>query len=150
MVSPPTARLQLTLVVQGQAFNSSTAGTRQAFNMQAVYRPSKMARPPLSTWIEERHCNPRIGIDSGGKRQFFLLTGIAAQCEVSQRGGPTTRFRHDVIKAQAVRKKLLGSLTIFTAVTGAPGHARIKSSKIGFAWPGHSFPQSALGLRRAR
>jgi hypothetical protein len=147
MVSPSHACVQLPRVIQGQTFDSATAGTRQSFKMQAVDRPSKMARPPLSTWIEERFRNPRAGIDAGGKRQFFLLTGIAAQCQILQRRTPTTRFRHDVVKAQAMWEKAFRSVTIFATIAGTMGHVQVIAPKTGFPSPGHSFPQSALGPR---
>jgi hypothetical protein len=84
MDPPPASRLDLPPIIQCQAIDGRTTDARQAFKVEVVGRPPKMARPALPTGVEEWHSQLCRWVDAGSKGQFLELTTIAAQSQICQ------------------------------------------------------------------
>jgi len=96
-------------MVQGQALDRGTPDARQPFQPQAIHRPPEVAGPALPAGIEERHGYLRRWVQAGLESQLLKLAGIATQGQITQGSRTAGTFRHDMVQAQAMRKKLSGA-----------------------------------------
>src|SRR5476651_1372533 len=107
--------------------------------MDSIVRPTEMAAPTLTAWMEKPRRHFGRGIAPRLKRQFLLLTAIATQGEIRQCRRPAATLGDDVVEAEPMWKKALRRMAILAPLAGTPGHARIEGPKIGFAPLGHLF-----------
>ncbi len=153
MESPARPCFDLPRIIQGQTLNGRTADTGQALKENSVGRPTEMARPSLTTGMEERR--PALGrwVEAGLKGQFLKLTAITAQSQVSLRRRSTAALGHDMVQTQAVREKALRRMAILATMARTSGHRCVEPAKIRPATLGHLIPwtffvSAPCGLRQ--
>ena len=100
-------------IVDSQHADRRSTNSRQS--LQHSFVPCEMVRPSLSSWIEKRVQDIRLGIVTRRIRTFKETARGAAQSEVFDDRWSIMFLRPDMVKMKRTRIVILRKLTVFAS-----------------------------------